>query len=108
MTLPDFKAGSTFAVVVAVAIDGVAVDLTGATITCELRKDADGSLVQAVTATGNDPDVGSITLLEGNVVLTEAWPKEVLRIDVRVQQAGGNVFFTPTATFQCRRPETRS
>lgn len=114
MTLPDFKAGSTFTVVVGVSNDGAALSLAGATVTAKLRKASDGEVVSVVgnltgelTCQADTPATGFITVSEDDEAVTALWPREVLQFDVKVVQAGGNTFFSPTAQFTCRRPETR-
>jgi hypothetical protein len=107
MTLPDFKAGSTFTVILGVSDDGTALPLAGATATAKLRNSADGSVVGTLSCSVDTPATGFITITETDETLTAAWPPGVLQFDVKVVQAGSNTFFSPTATFTCRRPETR-
>lgn len=105
MTLPDFKIGSTFAVVVLADLSGTPVDLTGWTGTCQVRTAA-GVLVAAPAVAVNTPSTGYVTLTVAGS--TADWPAGTLELDVKLVQPDDSVLFTPTASFRAVAPETQS
>lgn len=83
-----FKRGDTFSLTCTWKVDGAAVDITGLTITSQLRS-ADGGLIDdlRVVAGNQTTNTGQFTLLPTDVS-TAAWPLGDAYCDIQVDDQG--------------------
>lgn len=103
---PSFslKAGATLRIAgVATQDSGAAHDLTGATLTAKLR-DAGGTVVDTLAVTLVSAAAGTFTIEADD---TSDWPAGLLRGDLRIALAGGDVVFSEDFTIRVTRPVTR-
>lgn len=101
------KRGATLSWAGALADDaGVAVDLTGYTLTAQVR-DASRSLITEATVTLADqitsPGVFSVVVGASD---TAAWPLATLLTDVRVVSPSGHVDYTETIRIDVKERQT--
>ena len=99
------KRGDTFSLSSSVENSGVAVDITGWTISSQVRK-ADDTLVEDLTVTIDDA-LGGLFTLSATALATESWPVENLYCDIEFTEAGGDVNSTETFIISVQRDITR-
>lgn len=98
------KAGATFRLGGVAAQDGgAAYDLTGATLSAQLR-DSSGALVATLAVALVDGAAGTFSVEAED---TADWPTGLLRGDLRIALAGGDVVFSETFTLRVGLPVTR-
>ena len=96
------KRGDTLALSILAKDDAGAVyDLTGCTVTCQVR-DAGNALVEDLAVT-NGGATGLLTIEEP---ATSGWPTGILTTDLRIAFPGGKVAHTETMTLTVSREVT--
>lgn len=93
----DFKRGQTFAYAGQILNNGEVMDFTGWSISAQLRTSGTRKLVQALSATFVDAATGVVSL-SATAEETTDWPLQLLVMDVRLQDPGGNVVLSDTST----------
>ncbi len=83
---------------------GVPINITGYTITSQLRS-VDGPLIESLTVVVTNAAAGEITL-SATAAQTAVWPIGSARYDVRYQAPGGSVLHTQPITVGIRQPVT--
>jgi len=98
------KQGDTFSLDAVVKGDGVALDITGWAVACELRTRA-GTLIDTLTATVTSAASGLYTLAESAAGVTASWQVGVLEFDVKYTLSGV-VVHTETVPIEVERRVT--
>lgn len=93
------KRGATFLINFDVALDGQPLDLTGWTITSQVRNR--GQLVATLLATS--PELGKLEVSGPS----DDWPISVLQFDVRFVSDSGQTTYTESVVFEVEMPETQ-
>lgn len=99
------KRGDTFELSATVENLGVAVDITGWTITSQARDEAD-LILQTFAVTKTDAASGAFTV-SATSTQTEAWGLGNYQMDIEFVEAGGEVNSTETFTLSVLRDITR-
>ena len=89
MTTITHKRGDTFELSATLENEGVAVDITNFTITSQIRQ-ADDTLLQALTVTKTDAVNGAFTL-SATAAQTETWGPATYESDIEFIEGGGEV-----------------
>lgn len=98
------KQGATFRLSGTATQDsGAAFDLTGATLSAKLR-DAGDAVVETLTVALVSAASGTFTVSSAG---TAGWPVGLLRGDIKIVLAGGDISFTDTFTVRVEKPVTR-
>ena len=98
--------GATFRKVVDQIVDGVPVDLTGYTITSQIRDPRDlASIVATATVTIAD-QIASPGEFEIDFGTSETWPIGALWLDIRID-SGGTVDYTERVILEVSETSTR-
>jgi hypothetical protein len=98
------KHGASFRAEIAATVQGDPLDLTGMTITSQIRAAAGSYRVPGVVVDVVDAVNGLIAIHAKD---TTQWPVTRLEWDVRMVDADGNVSATDTVLIDCEREVTR-
>jgi len=99
-----YKRGDTFAPALAVTENNVAVDITGWTISSQIRT-PDDVLVADLAVSNRDNAAGTYTLSPTVDYPETGWPVGILHWDI--QYNDGTVFSTQTIVIRCEKDITR-
>lgn len=106
MSTISHKRGDSFSLSGAIKdAQGVAVDLTGASLRCHLRQ-PDGVLIQALTCAITDAAAGTYSI-SATAAEAAVWPLGNAKFDVELTDAQGAVTSTDTVTLKVVEDITR-
>lgn len=100
------KRGDTFKLNAAVTADGAAVNITGWTITSQIRTGG-GRLINTLTCAIVSGAAGTYTITESAAGVTATWPLEQLEMDIQYS-ASGTVISTETVKVDVVKDITRA
>ena len=108
MSSITIKAGDTLTLPMTWSADGTDVDLTGYTVTCQVRK-RDDTAVDELTST---PDADQVTnpgelVVAATDAQTALWPILTLECDVRFESGDGSTTHTDTFEIKVEKAITR-